>query len=99
VPVPPVATGGTRITDKTQTGVNAAAAAAPKAPASTADTVRITGSGLALQKLGEAVARAPVVDAGKVAAVKQAVQGGTYQIDNGRVADKIIQFESGLQKP
>jgi negative regulator of flagellin synthesis FlgM len=50
-----------------------------------------------LQKLSEAVASAPVVDTQKVAAVKQAVQNGTYQVDAGRVADKLLQFESGLK--
>jgi negative regulator of flagellin synthesis FlgM len=93
-PVKSVANGSSAIADKAQAGVTAAAAAPP---ASTADTVSITGSGLTLQKLSEAVANAPVVNTQKVATVRQAVQGGTYQVDTGRVADKIIQFESGLQ--
>jgi negative regulator of flagellin synthesis FlgM len=96
-PVKPAATSGARITNETQRGVAAAVAAAPAAAASTADTVNITGSGLALQRLGEAVANAPVVDVQKVATVKQAVIGGAYQVDTVRVADKIIQFETGLQ--
>jgi negative regulator of flagellin synthesis FlgM len=50
-----------------------------------------------LQKIEEAVAKAPVVNASKVAAVKQAVNSGTYQINAGRVADKLLQFESGLK--
>ncbi len=79
--------------DKTQSDATTKAAATPT---STADTVTITGPALALQKLSEAVAAAPVVNSQKVASVKQAVQNGTYQIDTGRVADKIIQFESGL---
>jgi negative regulator of flagellin synthesis FlgM len=49
-----------------------------------------------LQKIGEAVAKAPVVNAAKVASVKQAVQSGNYQIDAGRVATKIVQFDSEL---
>jgi anti-sigma28 factor (negative regulator of flagellin synthesis) len=32
-----------------------------------------------------------------VATVKEAVNSGTYQIDAGRVADKILQFERGLK--
>ncbi len=73
------------------------AATAPATAASAADTVTLTGPGLALQKLSEAVAKAPVVNSQKVASVKQSVQNGTYQVDAGRVADKILQFESGLK--
>ena len=54
-------------------------------------------SARSLQKIEEAVAKAPVVNADKVAAVKQAVNCGTYQIDAGRVADKMLQFERGLK--
>jgi negative regulator of flagellin synthesis FlgM len=91
--VNPVSTAGAPLATKTQAG--AVPAAAP--PASTADTVSITGPGLTLQKLGEAVAKAPVVDAQKVATVKQAVLGGAYQVDTARVADKLIQYDNGLQ--
>jgi negative regulator of flagellin synthesis FlgM len=80
--------------DKTQN--DSTAKAAPTA--TTADTVSITGPALALQKLSEAVAAAPVVNSQKVAAVKQSVQNGTYQVDSGRVADKLIQFETGLNQ-
>lgn len=72
--------------------------AAATASPSGADTVTLTGPALALQKLSAAVANAPVVNSAKVAAVKQAVQSGTYQIDARRVADKIVTFESGLKK-
>ena len=67
-------------------------------PASqTGDQVTITTSALALQKLSDAIAQTPVVNAAKVASVKQAVNGGTYKIDSGRIADKILQFENGLK--
>jgi negative regulator of flagellin synthesis FlgM len=63
----------------------------------TGDTVTLTNSARTLQKIEETVAKAPVVDAAKVASVKQAVEGGTYQIDPRRVADKLLQFERGLK--
>ena len=64
------------VTDKSQGEVPRAAAAAQ-----TGDHVTLTDSARSLQKIEEAVAKAPVVDAQKVAAVKQAIGSGTYQID------------------
>lgn len=85
--------GGTAQTvDKSPVEAASAAAAAP-----TSDQVTFTGSARALQKLGEAVANAPVVNSQKVASVKQSIQNGTYTVDAGSVADKILQFERGLK--
>ena len=84
--------GGSVVTDKSQGETSAA-----NAPASQAgDTVTLTNSARSLQKIEAAVANAPVVNSAKVAAVKQAVNSGTYQINAGRVADKLLQFERGL---
>jgi negative regulator of flagellin synthesis FlgM len=63
----------------------------------TGDHVTLTTSARSLQKLSEAVAQTPVVNAEKVASVKQAVNGGTYQVDARRVADKMLQSEKGLK--
>jgi negative regulator of flagellin synthesis FlgM len=65
--------------------------------AQTGDHVTLTDSARSMQKIEEAVAKAPVVNAAKVAAVKQAISAGTYQIDAGRVAGKLLQFERGLK--
>ena len=81
------------VTDKAQPGEASAPATATQA----GDTVTLTESARALQKIEEALAKTPIVDAAKVAAVKQAISSGTYQIDAGRVADKMLKFESGLK--
>jgi negative regulator of flagellin synthesis FlgM len=66
--------------------------------AQTGDQLTLTDSARSLQKIEEAVAKAPVVNAQKVAAVKQSISAGTYQINSGRIAGKLLQFESGLKK-
>ncbi len=81
------------VADKTQQSDASAATAS----AQTADTVKLTSSARSLQKIEEAVAKAPVVNTSKVAAIKQSIASGTYQIDAGRVADKLLQFENGLK--
>jgi negative regulator of flagellin synthesis FlgM len=65
--------------------------------AQSADQVTLTSSARSMQKIEEVIAQTPVVNSSKVAAVKQAINSGTYQVDSGRVADKLLQFESGLQ--
>lgn len=89
------AAGGTQGADKSQAAPPAAGAT--PAASTGADTVNFTGPALTLQKLSEAVAKAPVVNTEKVAAVKQSIQNGTYQVNAGSVADKILQFESNLK--
>jgi negative regulator of flagellin synthesis FlgM len=81
------------VTDKPQGEPSAAGASATQA----GDTVTLTNSARSLQKIEEAVAKAPVVNAAKVAAVKHAVNSGTYQVNAGQVADKLLQFERGLK--
>jgi negative regulator of flagellin synthesis FlgM len=72
-------------------------ASGTNATSQTGDHVTLTSAAQSLQKLSEAIAQAPVVNASKVASIKQAVNGGTYKIDAGRTADKILQFENGLK--
>ena len=81
------------VADKSQGEGSAATASTSQ----TGDHVTLTDSARSLQKIEQAVAQAPVVNTTKVAAVKQAVNNGTYKVDAGRVADKILQFESGLK--
>jgi negative regulator of flagellin synthesis FlgM len=80
------------VTDKSQGEASAANAPAPQA----GDTVTLTNSARSMQMIEAAVANAPVVNSSKVAAIKQAVNSGTYQVNAGQVADKMLQFEREL---
>jgi negative regulator of flagellin synthesis FlgM len=87
-------------------GSNTGSVAADKGPtdapaaspaAQTGDQVTLTTSARSLQKLSDAIAHTPVVDATKVASIKQALSGGTYTIDASSIADKMLQAERGLK--
>ncbi len=81
------------VADRAQGEAQAAGAGTSR----TGDTVTLTNSARSLQRIEEAIAKAPVVNASKVAAVKQAINSGTYQINAGQVAAKLLQFERGLK--
>jgi negative regulator of flagellin synthesis FlgM len=87
-------TGNSAIAEKAS-GDDTSPAATPGAQST--DHLTLTSSARSLQKIEEAIAKAPVVDTAKVSAVKQALSSGTYQIDAGRVADGLLRFESGLK--
>jgi negative regulator of flagellin synthesis FlgM len=72
-----------------QAGSRAEAADKP-APA---DTVSITQSGLLIAKLEALVQSTPVVDSERVAALKDAIASGSYEVDDQRVADRLLKFE------
>jgi negative regulator of flagellin synthesis FlgM len=82
------------VADKSQSEGSGTTASA----AQTGDHVTLTDSARSLQKIEEAVAKAPVVNTQKVAAVKHAIDSGAYHIDAGRIAGKLLHFESGLKK-
>jgi negative regulator of flagellin synthesis FlgM len=65
--------------------------------AQTGDHLTLTSSARSLQKIEDAIAQTPVVNSSKVAAVKQAISSGTYQVNSSSVADKLLRFESGLK--
>jgi negative regulator of flagellin synthesis FlgM len=93
-PVAPTKGSGSNavVADKSQ-GEGPAAAST----AQTADHVTLTDSARSLQKIEEAVAKTPVVNAAKVASVKQAISSGTYKIDPAQIAGKLLKYERGLK--
>ena len=70
---------------------------AANSTAQTGDHVTLTTSARSLQKLSDAIAQTPVVNAAKVSSIKEAVNGGGYTIDASRIAGKMLQAERGLK--
>lgn len=93
--VRPAETAGTRRSEASKPAARDARSEATAAdkPAASSDTVNITRSGLLLNKLEEIVQRTPVVDAERVAAIKDAIATGTYEVDDQSVADRLLKFE------
>lgn len=74
----------------------------PLRQAETADTastdqLTLTQSARDLQQAAAAVANTPVVDANRVDAAKRAIDNGTYQVNSGRIADKLLQLDQLLK--
>jgi negative regulator of flagellin synthesis FlgM len=64
-------------------------------PVST-DTIDFTNTTQDVKNALAASAAAPVVNEDRVAAIKAAVQSGSYKADVERVAEKMLQFEDKL---
>lgn len=91
----PTDTAGARRSEAAKAASSQTQARKAETPSS-ADTVSITPSALLMAKLGEVVRNAPVVDNERVAALKDAIASGTYQVDAQRVADRLLKFERDL---
>lgn len=64
--------------------------------AASSDTVELTSSAKLLERLDKTLAALPVVDSNRVAAVKQAIENGDYEIDADAIADAMIRLEQSL---
>ena len=64
--------------------------------ASSGDTVNVSQSGLLMSRLEEVVHNTPAVDTQRVAALKNAVSSGSYEIDDQKTADKLLRYERTL---
>lgn len=72
---------------------------APRADSSRAgsspDTVDITKTATQMLKLEQDLAGVPDVDSERVAAIKVAIADQSYQVDADKIADRLLQLESG----
>src|SRR5687768_12290324 len=94
----PTDTASTRRSDsaKPATSQEQSSTAASEKSAAAGETVSITQSGLLMSKLEEIVQRTPVVDQDRVAAIKDALASGKYEVDDQRVADRMLRLEREL---
>lgn len=58
--------------------------------------ISLTDTAAKLRRLEAALADIPVVNVEQVKAVKRAIAEGNYQIDPGRIAEKLLEFERML---
>lgn len=79
-----------RATSRTATGTSSSA---PVAASPASDTVRLTGDAVSLHQLDKTLAGIAVVDQGRVAAIKQTLTEGRYQLDPAAIADRLGHFE------
>lgn len=73
------------------TGGNAGAQ--PSVSPSSSDTVKISDAAQALQNAELELQSQPDVDSDRVAEIKKAIDNGEYEIDAGRVADRMLAFD------
>ena len=62
------------------------------------DTVSLTGTASQLRALEQQIAALPVVDVQRVESIKQNISNGSYEINPPRVADKMIQMETAINR-
>jgi negative regulator of flagellin synthesis FlgM len=66
--------------------------AAPEA----SDSLRLTGEAAGLQTLQREMSSAPAIDQGRVQAVRESLQNGSYRINPEAIADRMIQLDQQL---
>ncbi|NND68023.1 MAG: flagellar biosynthesis anti-sigma factor FlgM [Halioglobus sp.] len=60
------------------------------------DTVTLTNTAAEMLKLEERLASIPDIDDARVAAIKEQIENGNYQIDAEKIVDSLFQIEKEL---
>lgn len=80
------------------TGATAKTGGASGAKSGQSDTVSLTDTAARLKELEMGLASQPVVDTQRVQSVQSAINDGTFEVDPDSVAEKMIDFETGLDE-
>lgn len=70
----------------------------PGTPTAADADVHLTGAARGLAAIEESLRALPAVDEARVAAVKERIQNGSYEVDPQRVADRLLRLEGDLQR-
>ncbi|HDZ57774.1 MAG TPA: flagellar biosynthesis anti-sigma factor FlgM [Pseudomonas xinjiangensis] len=62
-------------------------------PAAADSSVKLSDQAVQLKTIEERLKDLPEVDSERVAQIKQAISNGSYQMDSGRIADKLMTLE------
>lgn len=62
-------------------------------------SLQLTKEAKLLQEINNQLSSQPEVDQKRVAEIKQAIQEGTYKIDNQKLAENLLHLEKELLKP
>lgn len=79
--------GGAKLKPALGTESNAGSKPAASAPG---DNVSLSQEAHALGRVEQAMKKAPEVDEAKVAAIKQAIAEGSYQVNSERIAERML---------
>lgn len=60
------------------------------------DAVSLTDTAAMMQEIQASLSQMPVVDTGKVEAIKAAIADGSYRVDAEVITDRLISFEKQL---
>ncbi|MFF7064421.1 flagellar biosynthesis anti-sigma factor FlgM [Pseudomonas sp. NPDC008258] len=72
----------------------AASQEAASGTSASGEAVHLSQEAQQLQKINDKLRDEPVVNSARVAELKQAIADGSYQVDAGRVASKLLDFEA-----
>ncbi len=90
-PVAPVRDGVARAQSSRTAGTGTSSTNAPNST-----SVHLGDSAAQLQSMQNSMAQSPVVDAAKVAEIKQAISEGRFQVNSSAVADRLISSVTDL---